>query len=525
MGFSSGRDDDAFMADFNKRGPGCDDDCEGERGKRGKRGHRGHTGDVGATGPTGPAGEIPGAAPFPAGLAPVTTTIFARTTGSDATGNGTLGNPYRTFARAILDVPLFINAGFRFIVDITNIGVETLPQNWSAPPIQSNGFLGPQPDDPPYFFIVGPLTIRAIPQLALPGTDAIVSAADAGVVANTVGGAGLCELTIGAPRAAWVPGSLKGRKVIKTLGTGGGGTTCDIYDNDGDTLFLCNTAGAFNGGTGPLVLAPGETLNIVEPSATLEAPPPTYNQEAVSFGNTFGVNFQGIKFQATTLSPDNAAIGVGSAGFIAPFFEICDCLGIHIAGSGAFQSGLFSTTVRGEVSFAGAYVNPRRSYWAVPATTALVIVGGDGCEFRQCVFEDCPTIGPSAFVVGLRPTLDVSFANCIFDGSVDRAIFIQSPTRSELLTVVINNTVGAPGDAIGVDGPCKAVLADVAGTGNVGYGVRTDDGAHVQVDAATSIGNADGRAYTNGTEAPVAAWPGAPFSDPDLNTLSRIWEP
>ena len=60
------------MADFTKRGPGCDDDCEdgeqgergerGERGKRGRRGHRGHDGkdghdgQTGATGPTGAAG-------------------------------------------------------------------------------------------------------------------------------------------------------------------------------------------------------------------------------------------------------------------------------------------------------------------------------------------------------------------------------------------------------------------------------------------------------------------------------------
>lgn len=43
------------MADFTKRGPGCDDDCEGERGERGKRGHRGRDGDTGPTGPTGPS--------------------------------------------------------------------------------------------------------------------------------------------------------------------------------------------------------------------------------------------------------------------------------------------------------------------------------------------------------------------------------------------------------------------------------------------------------------------------------------
>lgn len=58
------------MADFSKRGFGCDDACDGdgetgergERGKRGKRGSRGHDGrdgrdgDTGPTGPSGPGG-------------------------------------------------------------------------------------------------------------------------------------------------------------------------------------------------------------------------------------------------------------------------------------------------------------------------------------------------------------------------------------------------------------------------------------------------------------------------------------
>jgi hypothetical protein len=43
------------MADINKRSPGCDDDCEGERGKRGKRGHRGHRGPTGPAAPTSDA--------------------------------------------------------------------------------------------------------------------------------------------------------------------------------------------------------------------------------------------------------------------------------------------------------------------------------------------------------------------------------------------------------------------------------------------------------------------------------------
>jgi len=53
------------------------------------------------------------------------------------------------------------------------------------------------------------------------------------------------------------------------------------------------------------------------------------------------------------------------------------------------------------------------------------------------------------------------------------------------ITVAINGTAG---DAIAVDGPTQAFLSGVTGSGNAGYGVVTSDGAHVQVDATTTIG-------------------------------------
>ena len=79
------------MADLNKRAPGCNDDCEGERGERGKRGHRGHDGDTGPTGPTGPTGDTGATGPTgPAssGPQPIAAALVTGTTGARVTSSG-----------------------------------------------------------------------------------------------------------------------------------------------------------------------------------------------------------------------------------------------------------------------------------------------------------------------------------------------------------------------------------------------------------------------------------------------------
>ena len=81
------------MSDITKRGPDCDDDCEGERGERGKRGHRGHRGndgrdgDVGSTGPAGDTGSTGPAGPAGPSLlsGPANTCLIFRP-GSGLTG-------------------------------------------------------------------------------------------------------------------------------------------------------------------------------------------------------------------------------------------------------------------------------------------------------------------------------------------------------------------------------------------------------------------------------------------------------
>jgi hypothetical protein len=64
---------------------------------------------------------VPFVPPFPA-VVPTIITIFARQTGSDVTGTGSFEEPFRTFQRAIRQVPNVIAPGFAYIVDVTNLG-------------------------------------------------------------------------------------------------------------------------------------------------------------------------------------------------------------------------------------------------------------------------------------------------------------------------------------------------------------------------------------------------------------------
>ncbi len=453
---------------------------------------------------------------FPTVLAgeTVTTTIYANATGSDVTGNGTAAQPYGTFARAILDVPQVINSGYRYVVDITGLGVELLPQDWTTPPVvaDSDGWIDPAPIQP-YLIRTAPLVIRALPQLALPGTDAIISPADAAVVSTV--GPDLCSITISTGRGTWAAGALKGKQIVRTVG--GSAATCCIYDSSATTLFLCNTASALNGGTGPLVLAPGETINIVEPSATLTAPP-SPKGDPITWSMTAGVCFQGIKFVCTVPDSDNGSINLNGA-LVAPFFELCDIDGADFVMSGGVQVGLFSTTMRDYCNAFSTQLTPRRSYWDIPE--GLYFDGGVN-QFRTTVFEVGSSINSAgAGVAGPAPAIAIAFLNCWFLGAPGDAITMLSPTSLDMTTCQIDDSAG---NAITASGPCRVALTGVTGTGNAGFGVQTDDGAHVQVDAATTVIGALG-AYKNGSHAPVAVWPGVTFSDPDLDTLSRVWEP
>jgi hypothetical protein len=151
------------MADIKLRVPvpvgGC---TSGARGHRGHRGPRGHDANANVN-PATIDGDGSSADPFnvinvaSSPLVPLGTRqfIFARLTGNDATGDGSLSNPYRTLQRAVLDVPLFIPPNLQIVVDISDLGLETLPQDYALPPITQGA--GPDRD----FSNTGPAAFQA----------------------------------------------------------------------------------------------------------------------------------------------------------------------------------------------------------------------------------------------------------------------------------------------------------------------------------------------------------------------------
>ena len=192
------------MADFSKRGPGCDD-CDGEggergeRGKRGKRGPRGRDGSDGRNGgpivtdPTPPTLTGDGTEANPLQVINVavqpyvfpneTKIIYVRASGSDETGDGTTPETaYRTVKRATLDIPRFTPEGVEFVIDASGLiegGPEILPPNYTLPVwVTSNASTSANQADP-FFSSRGVVTLRAdlrdVPSL---GADAIITDAD-----------------------------------------------------------------------------------------------------------------------------------------------------------------------------------------------------------------------------------------------------------------------------------------------------------------------------------------------------------
>jgi len=473
----------------------------------------------------------------------ITSTIYARAFGHDVSGKGTLAKPYRTFQRAIRDVPPDIDPGYRFIIDITGIGVETLPQDWACPPINCPqehlwNFLGLDPNVPPYFSFATPLTIRAIPQFAstLPPTDAVISAGDGAIVSAV--GPNLVKVTLPL-RASWGPdGALKGLFVVKTLSSSsllGGSGAQTIFDNKtvGATseLYLTNTPLEFNGGVGPLVLQPGEVLAIMEPSATLQAPPAdNFQKEPIEFGGIDAINFQGIQFQST--APINSGAGSLLIDTVTnPGLELCvlneatfqGCRGLGVFFSACTVRGLFD-------AYDDSGLVQKSFFQGVGTSVGFPSfrVFGQGLECFDTVFDGCATFGggqPDIFGVTTLIPIAWQFQNCWLLNSLGDAINVRAPTRVDMQTVQIDNAQAAfpfAGNGITATGPCQLVLQGVTGSGNAGVGVQLDDGTHVKVDGTTTILGAGG-AYQNGDAAPIAVWPAVPFNDANLNTLSRIW--
>jgi hypothetical protein len=407
--------------------------------------------------------------PYP-DSAPVEITVFARLTGSDASGRGTLASPYRTFKRAIRDVPHVIPPGYIYTVDITGIGLESLPAGYGLPHVY--GWRGFADAPLPFGFGGSTFNIRAFPQPAsnIPLADTDIPLADiASVTVDPV--TTLVTVTTTTPRASWAADSLKGKQLIED---GSPQSSCAIAGSDATHLYLCSNTAS----TGVA------DLHLVEPSATLE----------VESGSLFvhacpHIAFQGIAIHTQDPGPYRVALDYGFGN--VPQFTLCEIQGLSGNKVGSnFQ--LNSTVIRdGMVFFDEASFSI--SHCLMLNVPVIWGFGANGTVFVSSVLDECsPLVDiPVYTTLGNYPSMHWGINSCLFKNGV--ADFFYGPvgqiwalngSRFSLQNVQIDYPIG-PG--IRVEGPSFVILENTSGT-SLDYGVlMVDDGRVRVLDDATDI--------------------------------------
>jgi hypothetical protein len=418
---------------------------------------------------------------------PSLTTIYARTTGSDTTGNGSLLFPYATFQRAVRDVPAIIPPGSQYNVDITGI-TEILPANYTLPSWKSAETLD-SGGTGRFFQFQAAVNIQADLRnvQALSTADATVAAAD---VVSTAGVAdpisGLLTYTLVAPRASWAANALKGKFFIQ-----GGNTpvqNCVIASSTNTTIEICSrTALTF---TNPAnIMEPSAylsgTFNITSGTGTGDGFLRAMNCDSVGFNgidmrNVGGINLQGL-----------AMVGNGNG-----FCNLCVVPSINMNLNSRSLGRILRCWVQGQPVL-GGYMSSQFSLYDAVSGANTIMAGAPGCaiNMRNNIFDGCVTLEPLAVFPGT--------------GIV--------PASIDLLDIdhcIIRNTPGVTGDGVrfyggrgrftnlnasgcGRDGVRAALgsgFLELQGCGSTvangvaatGYGINVQDGLFVTADAATN---------------------------------------
>jgi hypothetical protein len=172
-----------------------------------------------------------------------TITIYARSFGTDWPGPSTPVNPYKTFHRAVQDVPAIVPPDFRYVVDITGI-TEVLPNDYTLPAWKAPKIF--EDDESDRFFLLNTaVAIRATPQLValLPASDATITSDDI-APSDPDPVTGLITITLLVARPSWGGGgrgALAGKFVIGKIGNGQTSSQHAVIAESTPTTLLIST--------------------------------------------------------------------------------------------------------------------------------------------------------------------------------------------------------------------------------------------------------------------------------------------
>jgi len=379
--------------------------------------------------------------------------VYANAAGSDATGDGSVGNPYRTFLRAMQDVPLNIRQPEEWIVDITDLGVENFVGHYNFPQfIGWQGFVRNAFSDPSFIAdTFGDVTIRATPTAVLD----IPAANITGQVADATTGHITVQTNLALIAGAHVGQIIQGAGLLETY----------VVVSNNVTDIETTARAAFT-----------PDIQLQTQSATLR------NGNAADFNTTIHVRsaranivFAGINIDHASANPSHEALHVSSS------MSTVEAVGCAITGISQTTAVLqsFSCYLTRAVRVTGPYYGSTADFMDA---VEFVLEGSSHPYGELQIINGIIDSAANGLIVGPLSGL-MDMRNMLIRSSVGIGVSVM---RGHL-TMTASKIENCGGIGIIVGEGAYASLNGITGIGNVGVGVSVQDGAQVQAAGAMAI--------------------------------------
>ncbi|NIQ92433.1 MAG: hypothetical protein GWN93_27010 [Deltaproteobacteria bacterium] len=265
-------------------------------------------------------------------------------TGSDTTGDGSVGNPYATIGKALSFVPYEVTEKYQILVanGTCNESFDSIEHVYSPS---------------------GQLTIDGYQDAVnYAGPFTVTTANTLGVLSGTA---------IDVSGAGWTTDDFYGKFIKLTTGASAG-TVYPIYTNDSDTIVTNAYFTAVSGGDQFYVVQPGITVNLTAPILLNSSAPSSY------YASHFGVS--NVLFDYTGTNPIVIA-GDGPVLFPVVIFRKNSGQALEIQGGNINSSPLFDSSGFTNSNYAAGYKSGSvvQIGTAVPSTASdIVRVSTDG---------------------------------------------------------------------------------------------------------------------------------------------------